>query len=380
MKSYIYFILFILIGMTNQTHAEQHQTGESTYFRHLAFRETPFSTYRGIYPITQQQARSTAHYRFDHDDQGRVTAVSHRIGEHIIHNNGNWDTFIWFAPKVTIEYGDQQEIHRYHNRVNERITVHGDVYQAIYQLNDQGQRVSLTFTNESQQPSENTWHINRYTWQHLNDHQLLEKRFNLAGEQQPIRPEFVFHETRMTFDRRGFIHKLENLGLNGQPTNNDSGAGIDRIYFDLHGNFQRWQVFDKDHKPVEGNRPGVHVGEHLYDASGNKIGLRGFDLKGDPKGFAWGDFMIRNAYDSFGNQTINESLDDQHQLKRRLTITYAANGLKREWIKHHNQSGDLSSTPMLGGAAALRYEYANGGVISTGTTPFDAQMKPIDQG
>lgn len=351
---------------------------DSAYFRHLTFRETPYSPYRGIHPIDKKTAQTTAHYRFDYDKQGRVTAIAHMIGDQIINDNGNWDTFIWFAPKVIITYQGDQEIHQYHNSRDERITAHGDVYQANYQTNPQGQRITLTFTNADNQPSENAWGIHRYQWQHTGERQIIEKRFDLAGQQKSIRPEFHFFETHMTFNHRGLIEVMKNHGTEGKPSNNDSGAGIDRIFYDLAGNFQRWHVYDKDGKPVNGNRPMVHIGEHLYDSQGNKIGMRGFDTQGKPIPFSWGDFEIRNHFDHHGNQTGSQILNRQGQQTRRITVEYQQGGLRRDWIKTYDANDQLSTSPLLGGAAALKYQYQGASLTPSGHIAHDANLKPIE--
>ncbi len=67
---------------------------KSEHFRHLMFRETPYSPYKGIYPISKAEAKKIAHYRFDYDQYDRVVAISHQLGDKLIGDNGNWDTFV----------------------------------------------------------------------------------------------------------------------------------------------------------------------------------------------------------------------------------------------------------------------------------------------
>lgn len=366
-------LLLILMTLTQTSMAAK----DSEFFRHLKFRETPYSPYQGIHPISKNTAKNTAHYRFDYDEKGRVISISHNIGKQLINDNGNWDTFIWFAPKVTISYSKQQEIHHYHNTKDERIAAHGNVYQATYQLNPEGKRISLNFTDEQGQASENAWGINRYQWQHVDERNLIEKRFDLNNTLKPLRPEFAFYETHMNFDHQGQIQFMKNYGTEGQPTNNDSGAGIDRIFYDLAGNFQRWHVYDKEGKPVNGNRPMVHIGEHLYDNKGNKIGMHGYDPQGKQISFSWGDFEIHNQYDKFGNQSQSKVLNESGQQTSRFKVEYNKNGLRREWLKAYNAQDQMSASPLLGGAAALKYEYSGNDLTPRARIPHDAQLKKI---
>ncbi|MEZ5472527.1 MAG: hypothetical protein R3E90_12200 [Marinicella sp.] len=370
--------LFVCAVFTMNLMASTLMAAEARFFRHLKFRETPFSSYQGIHPINQQQAQTTAHYRFEYDDQQRITLIAYMLGDQIINDNGNWDTFIWFAPKVTISYQPNQETHQYFNAGNQRISAHGAVYTATYQLDKQGKRHSLAFTNENNEASENAWGIHRYQWQHVNQQELIEKRFSLDGNQQPIRPEFKFFETHMTFDDLGQLQLMKNFGLDGKPTNNDSGAGMDRIFYDFAGNFQRWHVFDKDGHPVEGNRPMVHIGEHLYDEFGNKIGLRGFDKQSLPKTFSWGEFLIKRSFDASGNQTASLVYDENMQLVSNIKIEYSSDGLKRTWLKSFDTSGKLTSSANLGGAAAINYKYEADSLTPNKIIRLDEQLNPIN--
>lgn len=352
---------------------------DSEYFRHLMFRESPFAPYKGIHPISQAEASSVAHYKFSYNNDGKVISIAHQIGDEIINNNGNWDTFVWFSPKVTIEYSDDGEIHRYFNADNEQVQTHGKVYTAKYKHNNQGMRTSLKFFDKQNAPSENAWNANRYEWSVDEESRIVEKRFSLNNELVSIRPEFKFYETRLDYDENGVLQFVYNYGKEGKPANNDSGAGIDRIYYDLAGNFQRWQVFSKDGKPVAGNRPMVHVGEHLYDQYGNKIGLRGFDIDGTQMTFSWGDYSTKTTYDRFGNNTSNRTFKKDGQLNSSLSTTFSSDGIYRELISMNDEAGKPKSSPHLAGAAAIKYEYEPNSKKISKRIKLDESLQPMSE-
>lgn len=329
-------------------------------YRHIMFRETPYASYRGIHPISEMASKNNAHYQFSYDDQGRVNEIRYQMNDQLIRGNEVWDSFIWFAPKVVINYHKNKEIHTYYNAQNKQISAHGKVFKAVYALDENGKRIALSFFDETAQPIESAWHIHRYEWRHENG-KVYEKRFNLNNEQQPLRPEFKFFEVELTYDEDDKLTFVKNLGLDGKPSNNDSGAGIDRIIYDQHGNFTRWQVYDKDGNPVEGNRPMVHVGEHLYDDFGNKVGLRGFDKFGNRKAFSWGAYEHVSAYYPNGNQKSHKIYDEKGQLSRHLLIEYNQAQSHISWLKSLDENNQLTASPMLGGAAALKYEYLDDG-------------------
>lgn len=364
----------ILIALTS-TSIQAQKAPE--YFRHLTFRESAFAPYKGIHPINAEQAKGAAHYRFEYDDKDRVKMLSHQIGDELIADNGNWDTFIWFSPKVTIEYGKGKETHRYFNVDNVASEVHGKVYRAEYKLNAENQRVSMHLFDKEGQPSLNAWGSNHYTWSTDSEGRITEKRYDLNGKQVAIRPGFDFYEIRLDYDKNGLLMFMTNYGLDGKITNNESGAAIDRIYYDQEGNFQRWSVFDKERNPIEGNIPMVHIGEHLYDKHGNKVGMRGFNRYGEPINFSWGPFSVKKGYDKFANQNQVVNFSKPDVVFNTTNFEYTKDGLKRQWMKFVDTSGELISSPRLGGAAALEFHYEKGSKVATGRSRYNEELKPF---
>lgn len=352
---------------------------ESKYFRHIMFRESPFAPYKGIHPITASVAERVAHYQFDFDSKGRVKSISHKIGNQIINDNGNWDSFIWFAPKVTMEYQSDGEIHRYFNADNARMTVHGDVYRAVYATDEQGNRKELKFYDKENKPSENAWNVHIYQWGIDPQQRIIEKRYSLANELVSIRPDFKFYETRLEYAETGELKFMYNYGLNGEPANNDSGVGIDRIHYDEMGNFRRWQVYSKDLEPVEGNAPNVHIGEHLYDVYGNKIGLRGFNIAGNQVAFSWGSFEHKHSYDKYGNQTVANTYDTSGKLINGTESVFSMDGIYREIFRFVDENGKPLASKQLGGASGIKFEYAKGSKKVVKRIPLDTSMKEISK-
>ncbi|MFC3094495.1 hypothetical protein DRW07_13600 [Alteromonas sediminis] len=342
------------------TLASNTENATTAFYRHIMFRETPYATYRGIHPVVEETAPYFAHYQFTHDDKGRVTSIRYQMQENLIFGNQVWDSFIWFAPQVNIDYGPGKEVHTYFDVNGRQIAAHGDVYSAHYSLDKSGKRQSLHFYDENGEPSQNEWNIHRYEWRHEGGY-VFEKRFNLANEQQPLRPEFEFYEVKLDYDKNGQLAFVYNLGLDGTPTNNSSGAGIDRITYDQNGNFVRWQVYDKEGKPVEGNRPMVHLGEHLYDEFGNKVGLRGYDRFGKQIPFSWGAFEHSATFNERGNQIRQRIVDESGSTLQFFARKYTPDHSKILYVQSLNDNEMVTHSPALGGAAQVRYQYISDG-------------------
>ncbi len=333
----------------------------SEYYRHLVFRETPYSDIRGNHSIGRLTAQNEAHYKFVYDEDGRLIEVSHRIGDDLIADNGNWDSFIWFAPKVEISYSGSHEIHYYYNHLDEKSEVHGKVFKAVFALNKNGQRLSLKFYDRVGDPSLNTWGIHHYQWTPLEDGIVIEKRFDLEENPQTIRPDFTFYTVKMEFDNDGLLDFIYHIDETGNIINNSMKAGLDRIVYDQEDNFSRWMVFDKDFNPVEGNAPEFAIGEHLYDCRGNKVELRGFDVRGRAKAMPNGVARVVNKYDLFNNQIEVRTYNLDGMLLQHAQRIFSEDGRRVKWIKFLDVDGNLTMHNS-GQFAAIEFVYDKNGV------------------
>mgnify|MGYP003145167728 CR=1 FL=1 len=348
---------------------------KTEYYRHLVFRESHYSDIRGIHEIDEQSSKKETHYRFVYDNQNRLVEVSHRLGDFIINDNNNWDSFIWFSPKMTIEYTNNQEIRYYYNRLDKKIETHGKMYKAVFDLDGNGKRTVVKFYDKDNNPSENAWNIHTYQWTDLGNGNVLEKRFNLKDEPQTIRPDFTFYTIKLEYgddDNLDFIHHLDE---DGNYVNNSMNAAMDRIVYDQEGNFSRWMVFDKDLKPSEGNAPQFAIGEHLYDCRGNKVELRGFDVIGRQKSMPNGVTRILNTYDQFNNLIEERIFDLSGNILQHTKKEYSKDGKRIEWMKFYDVKGLLLVHPQAK-FAAMKFEYAEDGSMS-GQKFYDENMKEI---
>ncbi len=350
---------------------------EEDHFRHIMFRESPYAPYRGIHPIDADTSSNVQHYEFSYDKSNRLIRISQKFGDDLVPAFGTWDSFIWFAAEVRITYQDNKELHSYYNIEGQRTAAHGNVWEAVYELNEAGQRVALSFYGKNNDPVASEWNIHRYEWRPSDDGHVFEKRFNLKGEQEQLRPELAFHEVKLEYDQDGKLMFMRNYGLNHELINNPSGAAIDRITYDLAGNFIRWQVYDKDSMAVEGNRPMVHMGEHLYDVYGNKIGMRGFDRSGNRIPFSWGAMMHRTWYDDRGIRQSYQLTNSEDDFDVHIIYDYSEDLSHQVSLKSVDQKGALKNDPRLRGAAEVRYELNEEGQPSPKF--FKADGTPLEQ-
>lgn len=345
------------------------------YYRHLIFRETPLSDIRGNHPIDYNEAQNEVHYRFVYDENDRLIEVSRRLADHIVADNGNWDTFIWFSPKMTISYESNQEVRYYYNHIDQRIEAHGSMFKSVIQLNDEGKRISLKIYDSKNNPAENAWGIHRYSWTHLNNNSVQEERFNIKGEPVTIRPDFTFYKVNLEFGDDDLLDFIYHIDENGNTINNSMRAGMDRIVYDQDENFSRWMVYDENLLPSEGNAPEFAIGEHLYDCRGNKVELRGFDVIGRKKAMPSGVARVINEYDNFNNQVDVKSFDLNGNLIQHAKREFSQDGRRVEWIKFYDKHGKITTAPNSN-FAAIQFGYNKEGLLKSRKL-YDINLKEI---
>lgn len=314
---------------------------QNEYYRHLVFRESPVSAHRGIYPLTENQKNDIAHYRFSYNENGDVLEISHRIGDDLISENDNWDSFTWWAPKIAIKYSKSEEIVTFFDHFNQPTNAFGKIAKAIYSLDKKGRRIGLKFQDLNGDFAENHWNVHRYEWTYPESGVVIEKRYNLKNEPAFLRPNLTFETVKLVYGDDDLLDFMYHIDQNGQLKNNTMGAAIDRIVYDHNDNFIRWMVFDADTNLVEGNAPQLALGEHLYNEYGNKVGLRGYDVKMNIKAFPSGFALESRKYDTFGNLISEKYTDIEGKRIVHRVYTYSESGKHRLTTSHIDDEGNL---------------------------------------
>jgi hypothetical protein len=350
------------------------------YFRHMVFRESPMEDLRGRHQISADQAKTTLHHRFVKDDKGRLTEVSRMLGDRLTRNIGSFEGFFWWAPQVRIEYAPGKETRSFYNEVGERIAAHGPVWRMEYLLDPKGRRMSLHYFDKAGNPVDGYWNIHRYAWEYPEAGVVIETRFNLKGEPAPLRPDFTFQRVRLEFGHDDLLDTMLNIGANGKLEPTDTGSAVDRIVYDPWLNFTRWQVYDTERRPKNGNAPMLAIGEHVYDGLGQARMLRGFGEQGEDRALAGMEGPMTYEYDSHGNQIRQQGRNMKGELIFESQLTYSADGSRLEWVRYFDALGRATPPPGLppemAGMVAQRLQYDERG-LRVGPIRFNAEGKPL---
>lgn len=357
------------------------QADSFKYYRHMVFRESPVENLRGRHEIDAKTAEQTLHNRFRYDDQGRLIEVRRAVGDKVTRNAGSFEGFFWWAPQVRIEYAPGRETRSFHNELGERIAAHGAVWSMVFTLDAQGRRSRLDYYDKDGKPVDGYWGIQNYRWEHPEPGVVVETRHKLGGDSAPMRPNFLFHKVRMEFGHDDLLDLVFNIDEQGQLVANPSGAAVDRIVYDPWLNFTRWQVYDKERKPRNGNAPMVAIGEWVHDHLGQARMLRGFGELGEDRAMDGQDGPLTLEFDERGNVVRQQSRNMKGELLNEARLSYSVDGSRLDWVRYFDGQGRPASPPGLppemAGMVAQQLNYDARGLRSGPPTRFGADGKPL---
>ncbi|WP_350292579.1 hypothetical protein [uncultured Croceitalea sp.] len=269
-------------------------------YSQLVFRESPYATYKGAISLSMEKAKTMRHYAFKYDTNNQLIEIQHKLGDLPYTAYGMEQNLMFPCSKVKFEKL-ANEIHvSFFDHNNLRIEVNGGIYTAKYKLQDDASPKTLTFYDKQGKIKENNHGISNYEWL-TNDSVVIEKRYNLEKELMPLRPNFLFFETHLTYDKSGYVKRMDNYGKNGVLENNESGVATDEIFYNEDGIFVGWKVYDSNGNKVTGNLPNVHHGKNIVDGYGNTIIDEYFNTEGKQMMNYQGLAKTINSFDAFSN-------------------------------------------------------------------------------
>ncbi|RDY57744.1 hypothetical protein [Flagellimonas nanhaiensis] len=278
---------------------DNQNTFRSAYYAGIAFRETPYANILGTRPLPKEKAEKVNHFQFDYDKEGKLVRVRHLLNGKIKPFS---DRFVR-GSHIEITYQGNQEIRTFYNEHGQRCVVSGDVYKSIFTTDDNGDRTSLKFYGVDGNPIENDFRIASYEWKTNLDGTVVEKRFDIDGNIQRNRPGFGYYITKFTYDHRGLLRLMTNLGKEGKEiTPDDAGIAHTKIGYDNNAFFVQWLNLDKNGKPKRGMSNIAEIKytpAPLYEHESATF----VDADGKPQTTNWGAHIVKYTFDNYGNAT-----------------------------------------------------------------------------
>ena len=245
--------------------------------------------------------------------------------------------------KVVITYEGNKEIRHYFNKNNKPVTIQGDVFTAVYTIDESGFRTGLRFYDKENQPVENRNKIAYYIWSMTPDGMVKENRYTSQGVETVLNEFCPFYELRFSYNKDGIVTQMANyeadtlynctaencgnIGVSYFTFNIDEKGDLlefsvhsttgqlSNLYFgwarytqkvDKNGYLIERSTYDQDNEPVGGKM--IPVRPSTYDESGSLIEEKFLNadrqLMEDPSN---GIAVRQFKYDKYGvrTETIN---------------------------------------------------------------------------
>ncbi|OBX24073.1 MULTISPECIES: S41 family peptidase [Bizionia] len=296
----------------------------TTYFKHLIFRETPFSKTEGRIPLTETEAQKVNHFKLDYDSLNRLVAVEYKYAQNLIDLNrsGILDGKRALAPKTQIGYSENTETRLFFDADNQPTTNGMGVFKEVYAYNKNGKRIGLTYYNKNEEPINNSWNIFEYTWKHINNNAVLETRKDVTGVQVTMRPYYKFYNVLYKFNDNGLLQSMNNVNENMELVNDETGIAIDQAIYDKNKNLIRFKFFNAENQPAVGSFLGTAGGFATYDTNGNCLKYATVGLNGNYKvDIRSNDAYSKYKFDSIGNLIAYSSYDIDNKIQSRRGVT-----------------------------------------------------------
>lgn len=273
------------------------------YYKHLVFRETPFSEIKGRIKLTKEKALKENNYKLTYNKEGKLILVEYNIGGKLIstRRSGMLDGNRNLMSKTNIEYKEGKEVRIFFDEYGNQCKNFMGVYKEIYSYSDNNKRIGLRYYNEEGKPVNNSWKIFEYFWEHKGTKDIVERRKNTKGVYVPMRSYYNFMTTLYKFTDEGILLSMNNIDENGNLVEEETGVAIDEPKYDKNNNIISYKFLDAKKEPVIGTFVGAAGGIIKYDVKGNvleyiTIGLDGKPMVGNR------DYVFRNyKFDIYGN-------------------------------------------------------------------------------
>lgn len=361
--------LFALLLSATFVHAQITQSYRTEYFAGLPFWESPMQPFKGGHPLSKKEALERIHLRLEYDNQNRIVEASVRIGEELKEFEGFFGNLYINAPITRVNYSGITETHNFFDRFGSRIAVMGAVWEKVYTKDRYGRNIRLQFKNKDSEFVTDNFENVVYEWTHLMDGGVVEVRKNKDGKLTPLRGDFEFLRTKISYGADGHVNALHNIDEQGHLVNAPCGAATLRYFYDPFGRFDRWEVYDKEGKSAKGpshtnGEQNVFNGYYLSD-------IVFFNESGGPATHWSGVERWNFQYDRFGNITQLNFQNAEGKAKGQSN-GYAS--IRFEWTpdgrylisqSYHDVTGKQMLHPTSGVAKTLNIRNTKGLIVET---------------
>lgn len=316
MKHFLFVIVFVSCNLFSKA-----QT--TNYFKHLVFRETPYSEITGRIPLTEEDVQNTNHFKLSYDSSNRLILVEYKYNQNLVElfRSGLLDGKRALAPKTQIKYTKHTETRIFFD-VDTKPTTNGmSVFKEVYTYNKKGKRVGLKYYDKNDEPINNSWNVFEYTWKHVNN-TVLETRKDVNGVNVTMRPYYKFQNVLYKFNDKGLLLSMNNVDKRLNLINDETGIATEKVTYDENKNLINFKFFNAENIPAIGSFLETAGGFATYDKNGNclkyaTVGLDG-NYQVDKRS---NDAYSKYKFDSIGNLIERSNYDVNNKILKRRGVT-----------------------------------------------------------
>ncbi|MEZ4972836.1 MAG: hypothetical protein R2820_05970 [Cyclobacteriaceae bacterium] len=356
--------LTLLTLLSLQINILAQEISRSEYFAIMPFWESPIVPFRGAYQITEAQAKQRINLKLDYDNQNRIVQASVRLGDNLKSFEGFFGNLYINAPQTKVIYSEQGIRHHFYDILGNQISVQNKIHEKRYETDKYGRNVRLTYFDKDGNQTEDQFGNRSFDWHYNADGSVTELRLDKDGAIVPLRGDFEFLRTRITFGSDGHVNQLQNIDDSGQLVNAKCGAATLKYFYDNFGRFLRWEVYDKEGQVARG--PSSTAGEYNTFEGYELQDIVFFDEHNNPATHWSGAEKWRFTSDKFGNKTSLKYLDASNKpingIRGYAGTTYAwdASGRFLKTQTYINTAGQPMNHPELGYAIVEYIHNAKG--------------------
>ena len=317
MKHFFLTLVFLSCSLISKA-----QTVE--YFKHLVFRETPFSETKGRIQLTEKETKNVNYFKLNYDSLKRLILVEYKYKKNLISLNrsGILDGKRALASKTKITYTENTETRLFFDVDNKPTTNGMGVFKEVYSYNKNGKRVGLKFYDKNDNLINNSWNVSEYTWKHFNNNSVLETRKDKNGVNTTMRPYYKFHNVLYKFNDKGLLISMNNVDKKLKLINDETGIAVDKATYDKNLNLINFKFLNAENEPVVGSFLGSAGGFATYDKNGNCLKYATVGLDGNYKiSKRSNDAYSKYTFDSIGNLIKRSNYDINNKIIKRRGIT-----------------------------------------------------------
>ncbi|NQZ88396.1 MAG: nuclear transport factor 2 family protein [Colwellia sp.] len=248
------------------------QADTTKYFGNIRYNHvSPHVEIKGVNPLNKEQIANRPHFIFTYGSNKKLFTIVDKsynvVKRHHIASLG--------AYKVTFTYENNKETRHFFDVNNEPMLNMKGVYKEVYSFNDNGFKNELSFYDLQGKIMESNWKISNYQW-FKKGNWVVEQRFNLKNEKQPLAPYFDFATTAIEYDTLGNPYKHFNLNEKLEVTNNAVGVAYYQDTYDEKGLHKKYAYYDQNNHMTHNQWKFGYAVKH-YDELGNYLYRIKFD-------------------------------------------------------------------------------------------------------